>query len=299
MKDRLAGLRIWNEPLLHFLAAGVVLFAVHTWMNPQGATANSDQEIHVRSGDVAWLVRSWSAQWGRDPTPEELQELVADYVNEQLLAREAKSLGLEDGDVVIRRRLAQKLIFLIEDTSRRAEPSEEELQRFYRTHSDRFRDDGRISFSQIYFNPGRRADARWDAVDALKRLAAGPPLLPEDLGDRLMLDTEFHDVTERAISAAFGHDFAQAVFSVEAGGWRGPLDSGYGVHLVRVSARHAPELRPFPEVRELVVEQWRGEQEKAAKERYLAELRKKYGVVIDPQAGPVVANAAGRQRADR
>jgi len=215
-----------------------------------------------------------------------------------LLAREARTLGLEDNDVIVRRRLAQKLTFLVEDTLRHAKPSETELQQFYEVHAQRFQSDARISFRHIYFSPQRRADARSDAADALRLLLEEGGSLPTaELGDRLLVETEFHDETEQSISSAFGAGFARAVFSLKPGAWSAPIESGYGLHLVRVSTLQQAQLRPFSEVRERVAQEWRREQEKSAKERYLAELRKKYGLVVDDAIKPLFAPMAAATEA--
>ena len=284
-----------KEPLLHFLLAGAALFGAYAWINraAENPNAGKAQQLHIAAGDVEWLAENWTTQWRRPPTQEELRGLIADYLNEQVLAREARALGLEDNDVIIRRRLAQKLTFLIEDTLRRAEPSETELQQYYETHAQRFRSDAHISLRHIYFSPQRRANARSDAADTLRLLLDKGHALPTgELGDRLLVETEFHDESERSISGTFGPDFARAVFSLEPGDWSGPIESGYGLHLVRVSTLQTAQLRPFSEVRERVAQEWRREQEKSAKERYLAELRKKYGLVVDDAIRPLVAPMA-------
>jgi hypothetical protein len=294
-------LRALKEPLLHFLLAGAALFAAYAWINRDADNPNAGkaQQLHIGAGDVAWLAENWTTQWRRPPTPEELRGLITDYVNELLLAREARALGLEDNDVIVRRRLAQKLTFLIDDTVRRAEPSEAELQQFYQANAQRFRSDARISFRHIYFSPQRRADARSDAVDALRLpLEEGGSLPTAELGDRLLIEPEFHDATEPSVSGAFGAGFARAVFALTAGAWSGPIESGYGVHLVRVSTLQQAQLRPLSEVRERVAQEWRREQENSAKGRYLAELRKKYPLVVDDAIKPLVAPmtaAAGAQ----
>jgi PPIC-type PPIASE domain len=291
---------VLKEPLLHFLMAGAVLFGAYTWMNRavENPSTGKAHSIQIGSGDIAWLAENWTTQWRRPPTPEELRGLVTDYANELLLAREARSLGLEENDVIVRRRLAQKLTFLIEDTLRRAEPSDAELQQFYTAHAQRFRSDARISFRHIYFSPQHRANARSDATDAWRRLLdeeAGT-LSTAGLGDRLLLEADFHDETERSVSGTFGAGFARAVFTLESGVWSGPVESGYGVHLVRVSMRQEAQLRPLAELRERVVEEWRREQEKAAKERYLGELRKKYRLVVDDAVEPLAPIAAATSR---
>jgi hypothetical protein len=293
-------IKMLKEPLLHFVLAGAALFGVYAWMNraAENPGAGKAAQIHMGAGDVQWLAENWTTQWRRPPTRDELRGLMADYLNEQLLAREARALGLEDNDVIIRRRLAQKLTFLIEDTLRRAEPSETELQQFYEANGWRFRIDRRISFAHIYFNP-RRADAHADAADALKLLlqAGGIPPTAE-LGDSLLIESEFRDETEQSISGAFGPGFARAAFALRTNAWSGPIESGYGLHLVRVSHLREGQLPALSEIRERVVEEWKREQETSAKERYLVELRNKYNIVADDQVRALIAPAATARMAN-
>ena len=286
---------VLKEPLFHFLLVGVVLFGAYSWINrsahnPQSADA---QQIHVGAGDVRWLTENWTTQWRRAPTNDELRGLVADYLNEQLLAREARALGLEANDVIVRRRLAQKVTFLIDDTLRRAEPSEAELQRYHEENASRYRTGGRISFAHIYFSPQRRADAHKDATDALNLLretGGSPPA--KDLGDRLLIESEFRDETRQAVTSVFGPDFAQAMFALKTDVWSGPIESGYGLHLVNVAARQEPQASSFSEARTRVLEDWRREQERLVKQRYLDELRKKYTVVVADEIQALVGPAA-------
>jgi len=293
---------VLKEPLLHFVLAGAALFGAYTLMNrtPEIPNANKATQIQISAGDIQWLTENWTTQWRRPPTREELRGLTIDYLNEQLLAREARALGLEDNDVVIRRRLAQKLTFLIDDTLRRAEPTENELQQFYETNAQRFRSGARISFKHIYFNPHRRADARSNATDTLKLLLEVSDTLPTaELGDRLLIETEFHDETEQSISNAFGPGFARAAFALKTAAWSGPIESGYGLHLVRVSALQEARLPPLSEVRTRVVQDWKREQEQSAKARYLAELRKKYDIVADEDVKAPIAPATTARAADQ
>jgi hypothetical protein len=287
-------MRLLKEPLLHFLVAGAALFAAYSWLNGFAANSNLDraQQLNVTKGDVEWLTQNWTTQWRRPPTEEELRGLVTDYVNEQLLAREARALGLEDNDVIVRRRLAQKLTFLLEDTLRRTAPADAELQEFYAANPQGFQSDARISFEHIYFNPDRRADARSDAMEALRLFEHGAPPPSGELGDRLLVATEFHDETQQSIAGPFGPEFARAVFALEPGAWSGPIESAYGLHLVRISARQEARSRPLSQVRDRVVDEWRREQDRSAKERYLVELRKKYELAVDDAIKPLVAPTA-------
>jgi len=293
-------MNLLKEPLLHFLLVGATVFGAYTWLNRtvEKPSVGKTPQIQVSAGDVQWLVENWTTQWQRPPTQQELRGLVVDYLNEQLLAREARALGLEENDVIIRRRLAQKLTFLIDDTLRRADPSDDELQQFYETNAQRFRSGARISFVHIYFSPQLRADARLDATAVLKLLEESSRSATE-LGDRLLLESEFRDETERSISSAFGPGFARAVFALKSNAWSGPIESGYGLHLVRVLALQEARLPSLSEVRARVLEDWKREKEQIAKERYLAQLRRKYDVVVDDDVKPFIAPALSDRIADK
>ena len=292
---RRVGRSATREPLFHFLLAGAALFGAYTWVNRSAdlAAPAAEQQIRIGKDEVTWLAATWAAQRGHPPTQHEMRALVAEYVNELLLAREAVALGLDDNDVIVRRRLAQKMTFLLEDTWSRAHPSEAELRAFYGDHAEQFETSASISFEQLYYGAERRADALADATAALTLLRTGLPLPPRLQGDRMLVEGEFRGETEQAVSAAFGAAFAREVFRLEPAVWTGPIRSGYGIHLVRVSKLIYAQLRPFEDVHEAVEEAWRREQERAAKERYLVELRTKYGVVIEGDLGALVAATAG------
>lgn len=286
-------LNIWlKEPLVHFLFAGALLFAAYGWLNrDKGDNATGELVVRVTAAQVEWLKESWARQWRRPPSEEELKGLVAAYLKEELLAREAQELGLEENDTVVRRRLAQKLEFLVQDTARLAEPTEEDLRRFYEAYPERFQTDARISFTQVFFSRERRQDATADARAALAELSRADAV-PENVGDRLLIEAEFHQVDKLTVASQFGRDFAAAVMALEPGAWTGPLESGYGLHLVRVSGLTPTTRREFAKVKAQVLERWREEREREAHAQYFAGLLKKYDVVVDESVRPLVGPLA-------
>lgn len=271
-----------REPLLHFLLLGAALFAAHA-ARPSASTSDGpSRQVRLGEGDVRWLRETWTLQWQREPTPDELRALVAEYLKEELLSREAREMGLDRDDTYVRRRLAQKVEFLLQDTTRLAEPTEDELRRTFEAHPEQFGGEPRVSFLQVYFTREHRAEA----AATLPRLAAGAN--PMDQGDVLLLDAEFLAVTRRAVEAQFGPKFADAVLALEPGAWQGPIESGYGLHLVRVTERTAAKPRELAEVRGQVVERWRDERQREASERHLASLYAKYDVVADESVRPLL-----------
>ena len=282
-------MKLYRDPLLHFAVAGALLFAGYSLVNRGETNASATNPVHISQGDVRWLKETFANQWQRSPTDDELRGLVAGFLEEQLFAREAKTLGLDQDDTIVRRRLAQKLAFLVDDTSRAVEPSDEELRQFYNSNAEHFRVEPRLSFTQIFFNPERRRHAETDAEAALVLISTvGGDDRAKTMGDPTLLETEFHDVDTQTISNVFGGDFARTVFLLKPGSWAGPVKSGYGVHLVRITDRRPATLRPFEEVRPKVLAEWRRQIEDQTKAQYLGKLREKYGVVIDDSVSPLL-----------
>jgi hypothetical protein len=259
-----------KEPLLHFLLAGALLFGAHAWVT-RDQPVDAKRTVRITGQEIAWLTEAWSRQWQRPPTTEELRGLVADYLRESLLALEARELGMDENDTVIRRRLAQKMEFLVQDTASVMEPDEAELRKLYEARRDAFQTPARVSFAQIFFK------TETDAQAALARLPS--PVMPD--GDQTLLEREYDKFDEQALSSVFGREFAVKLLALAPGDWQGPVQSAYGFHLVRISDHEPSKPRPFEEVRGTVLTEWQRAEEMKAKQMYFDGLHKKYEVVVD------------------
>jgi peptidyl-prolyl cis-trans isomerase C len=124
---------ILTDPLVHFVALGAVLFLA---LGATSERANADRTVVVDQGQISRLVTLYRMQSDAPPSPAVLEQLIDDYVREEVLFREAIRLGLYRDDEVVRRRLAQRLDAALGDTSTLAEPSDEDLDRFRRERPD-------------------------------------------------------------------------------------------------------------------------------------------------------------------
>ena len=167
-------LKLAREPLLHFLVAGAALFLIYHFVSDSEPVG--DEQIVVTAGHIEHLTTLFLKTRQRLPTETELKGLIDDFVTEEILYREAKSIGLDQDDTIIRRRLRQKMEFLFEDFSR-TEPTREELQKFLADNSDQFRTDARITFEHVYLPDGSRAEAEL----LLTELQSGGSAVPDDL----------------------------------------------------------------------------------------------------------------------
>jgi hypothetical protein len=289
--------KLLREPLVHFLIAGSLLFGGYEWLNRGTPQSEATNPVRIGKGELRWLSETFASQWHRQPTADELKGLLATLVNEELLAREARTLGLDRDDTIIRRRLAQKLAFLIEDTSRIAEPDEAELRRYHAAHTERYLTERLVSFRHVMFSPQRRPDAEGDARQALVALTPAGTEPPE--GDPLLIERSFAGVDARAVSSLFGASFADILFGLLPGSWSGPVRSSFGVHLVQVTMIRQAEPRRFEDVRQAVTEDWRRQKNADTQQAYLARLREKFGVTIDGQALSMAEDGAAGKLAAR
>ena len=284
---------ILREPLLHFLLLGGLLFLFFEWRGSGGPTSS---RIVITPGLVEHLASGFSRTWQRPPTDAELKGLIDDYVKEEIATREAVGMGLDRDDTIIRRRLRQKLEFLVEDAASSAPPTDAELQAWLDAHPQSFRAEPQLAFRQVYVSPERRgASAAPDAVKMLARLRAkGKDVRTDDLGDASMLPAEQPLSPLREVERSFGNDFAQELMKIEPGQWTGPVESPYGLHLVLVRERVAGAPPELAEIRPMVEREVLAERRKRDLDNLYERLLAKYTVTIEkPKAKPPLAAAAG------
>lgn len=271
----------WRDPFVVFLAIGALLFALD-WLRGDGA---EDKEIFVSRTEVARLADLWEAQSGRPPSADELEGLVQATVREEVLFREAVRLGLDQDDTIIRRRLAQKMGFLIDDNTRIPEPSPSELSAWFAARRERYEEPSRWSFRHVFYSVDRRGEqsAREQASSDLRLLGAGGDGW-RALGDPFMLQREYAARTAQDVAELFGRRFATALLEQQvssAGRWFGPVVSALGLHLVQIREFVPQRQRSLEEARTQVLEDYRREQRERANDDAFRELRARYVVEID------------------
>jgi len=273
--------RVIKEPLLHFLLIGLALFGLFAVLNKD--SAGPANRIEITRADIEQLQLLFQRQWHRPPTPDELQALVDGRIREEVFYREALALGLDRDDTIVRRRLAQKLDFLVADSAVPPQPDEAALAAYFENNRERYREPARLSFVHVYFSSDRRgARAAAEAEAVLKRLRAtkGMSRNAPALGDRFMLGYDYAAKGTDELARDFGQAFADAIEKLPVGEWSGPVASGYGIHLVYVSAREEAHIPPLAKVRERVAADWLTDQRKAANERVYQRLRARYEITV-------------------
>jgi len=267
--------RLLREPLLHFFVLGAALFALYGWLN-RGALG-SPAEIFVSRGQVQSLEAQFERVWQRPATPEERQKLVDAWVREEVFYREGLAMGFDRDDPVVRRRIGQKLEFLIDSATPPA-PGDAELQAWLDAHSANYQVEPVLSFQQVYFNPERRgATLGRDVAAARRNLESGKSAA----GDATLLPESMQAAPLSEVQKVFGAEFGTAISALPPTGWQGPVRSGFGLHLVRLSESVPGRTAALVEVRALVERDLLRARAQQASDDIYRKLRANYRVRVE------------------
>jgi hypothetical protein len=272
-----------KEPLVHFLVIGALIFVVFSVVNNEESTLDGNK-IVVSAGDIQRLSNNWSKKWNRSPTAQELQGLVDSYIKEEVYYREALALGLDQDDTVLRRRLMQKMEFLSNDLADLSNPDETALNEYFLENKDKYELPARISFTHIYFSLDKHGNRIFD--DAEKVLtgirASSPPISrASDRGDSFMLQYDFTLETPFEVARLFGQGFAEQIFQTETDNWQGPIESGYGLHLLRINEKVDARMPELAAVIDKVRTDYMFEQRQRTNKAIYERFKERYEIVVE------------------
>lgn len=270
-----------KEPLVHFLLLGAAIFLLYYAVAGPGGSAGT---IVISKGQQENLINTFARTWQRAPTPEEFHSLLQDYIRQEIAYRESKNMGLDQDDIVIRRRLRQKLELLIEDLASLAPPTDEQLQHYLQENTMEFILDPRLSLRQIYISTDRRgSEAQQDALALLQQIkAAGPDVDVEVSGDPIPLPASMDDLREAEVARLFGTVFTEGLQGQETGRWIGPIESGFGLHLVYIDERIEGRVPELDEVRDTVQREWMSQRRRDSVDGLYNRLAENYSIEIEP-----------------
>lgn len=261
-----------REPLVHFLVAGAVIFALFAFrggdIDPESRTIDIDRETQAQ------IALGFERLMSRPPTDAELDAQIDRYVREEILYREALRLGLDSDDAIVRRRLAQKMDMLASARAEIEQPSEETLQQWHDDHAERFAEETRYSFDQLWFESEAAATRAKSRVTATANWQA--------LGERISLPASLASEDRDDVLDRFGERFVAELDRIDPdGSWQGPILSGFGWHLVRLSERVNGEVPPLSAIRDDVIDDWRSATIERRREAAYQVLREAYSIQIE------------------
>jgi hypothetical protein len=273
-----------REPLVHFLLIGAALFGLNAWLGggdkpSAGASGGPAPVIMVTRADIEPLVVNFRRQNDREPTAAELRALADQFVHDEVIYREALALGLDKGDTVVRRRLQQKMEFILDDVSIEV-PTDDQLKDYMARNMDTYGTDPQVAFRHVFVNVADRGAAgEAHARALLERLRQGTDAA--GLGDQSPLQTEYPLSALSKITADYGDAFGRALMSAPTNSWAGPFTSKLGLHLVYVETIEKPQLKSLDQMRGMAKRGWELERREQLKEAAYEKMRQRYEVKVE------------------
>jgi len=263
--------------MLHFLLIGIALFGAYRWVSPRDSGGG---RIVITQGIVDDLVTQHVAARGREPSTSELNHLIESYVRDEILYREGVRLGLERDDIVVKRRVRQKIEMIAEEDASTRAPTDADLSAYLVANQARFVQPAILTFEQVFIGEARSGPAVVQ-VAAVTRDALRKGADPEELGKPTLLPHRMTRTPADLVARDFGASFVGAIEHVPLDEWVGPIDSSFGAHYVRVSARTPAAAPPLAAVRDQVVREWENDRRQRARNNAYAKMRGEYQVSIE------------------
>lgn len=263
--------KLFRDPLIHFLLFGAALFAAHAvWSH---VVTRADRQLVVDTREIARQSDLFMIENGRAPNDAELQGIIVAYVEEEVLARDAQALGLDEDDTVVRRRLAQKMR-LLTDAGIIPPPSDADLQTWFDARAGDYVQPERRLIQHVFFSDDRRNDAKADA-------AAADLSDWTRVGDPFIIARQIGPIGRTKVQQEYGGAFARVAFEADRDVWSDPVRSPFGIHRVRVT-QITPRVDPeFSDVRAAVLSDWMDEARRARAVQSVRDRVAKYDVIVE------------------
>jgi len=264
---------VLKSPILFFILIGSVAFAAYTHLKPPAR-----ETIQVTTQTIDALVQQRDSIAQTKTTPEERQDLIEGYIEEEVLLREAYKRGFDKNDYRVRKRILNIMRSSLSEVM--PEPSQAQLRAYYDENKERYQTQPSRTFEQVYFSFTNNATPA-DPKAYIKKLEQTADI--SKLGEFTLLGNRFSKISFERTAMTFGKPFAEHIFRMSLSRWQGPVESFRGVHYVRVTATHEPELPPFENMESFLRTDYLLVKSRESQVRKIEELMKNYEVVMEGQ----------------
>jgi hypothetical protein len=284
-----------GRTLAHLLGFGLLLALILMLVRGTPQAGNAIDRVTFTEVDLRQVSARHTRTWNRPPTADELRKAMEQYVREEILYREALARNFDRNDPTVRLAMVRKVMMLGTARAEAIEPGDKELQAYFSLRRERYRIPAVVDMIQVFVSTDKRGDkARGDAEQLLIELRERDPKVDEldAYGDSIMLANVNANMSEHDLDRTFGNGFGAAVVALEPGQWAGPIESGYGLHLVKVLQRDDAAIPDWTDVRRKLIIDMQFEARKAAEDQLYAEIAPRYQIVYDDTVASVLEGAA-------
>jgi hypothetical protein len=273
--------KLVKDPLSHFMGAGLLLFLAYGWLTPD---LPGDDEILISDATLLEFIQFRSRQFDEIRAREKLatmpederQRMIADFIREEALYREALALGLNEGDYILKRRLVQKMEYLVAGSASEPQaPGDAALQAYLNKHAARYTKPARYTFTHIFFSGGNASE---QAQQLLAQFSSDAPTFDAagQYGDLFPYHRNYVDRPADYIASQFGADWPKYLNRIDTGKWQGPYASELGQHLILLTERVEGGKPPLADIRAALMRDYASDQSRQKQEAAVQDLIKRY-----------------------
>ncbi len=262
-----------REPVILFFLLGTFLYISYNQLT--NYFDSKSREIIVDQNEILLLEESFRKTWNREPTQNEIDNLIGNRVMDEIFFKEAVAMGLDKTDPAVKRRLRQIMELMLDNFST-IYPTESQLRKYLSENPEKFQKAPRLSFRHLYFP----LEDKQIALEFLSGLQKGITKPEDHPGGLYLIPSSFEDESQNEIERLFGEKFSQEILAIEVGSWKGPVESAYGWHLLKVSDFVDSELPPLDKIWDAVEREWSVERKKEIKDEQYKVLRDHYDVTV-------------------
>jgi len=262
---------VLKSPILHFILIGIFAFVAYTHLK-----APDRETIQVTTQTIDALVQQRESIAQTKTTPAERQNLIEGYIEEEVLLREACKRGFDKNDYRVRKRILNIMRSSLSDVL--PEPSQAQLRAYYEENKERYQSRPSRTFEQVFFSFTNNATPA-DPKAYIKKLERTTDI--SKLGEFSLLGNRFSKNSFERTAMTFGKPFAEHIFSMPLNQWQGPVESFRGIHYVRVTATHEPELPPFDNMESYLRTDYQMVKTRESQLRKIEELMKNYEIIVE------------------
>ncbi len=268
------------EPLLHFLLIGAFIFAFYYWNDKASSVDNNT--IVLTQAEILQLSSRWQKKHLRPPSEKEKQEFIDRAIYTKVMYTEALKMGLDKNDLIIRRRLTQKMEFVSSDMAQLVEPTDEELLTYLKQHAKEFMGSEKISFLQIYIDSNKYGGRKKDLDKILELLQHSDTNSKlEEFADAFMFPIKNSNLSKEDVARDFGRVFTNTLFTLEENLWHKAIKSGYGLHFIFVQKKQKGKLPDLEKVRTILYNDWMTQQREKTNKLFYENLKNSYNIKIE------------------
>lgn len=276
-------LKWYQEPLVHFLVLGTLLFFLSQSDTFSSINKNTNTLI-VKEEEIKKRITFWKKRYHTVPTQDEVDTLLKVYIENEILYAKALDMKLDRNDDAMKQLMVNKLKYIVSEPVNIDNISDKELKTFFHDNKNLFKSNiyTTITFGHIYFNPKDNNSMTEKANDVYMKIKNKAfQKRDANYGNHFYKGSYFSKMSTKELSKIFTHSFVQILQKLPQRQWSKPINSGYGTHLIYIEQIDKTKLS-FNKMKDKIKNKYIIHKSHENYAKFYENIKKEYQVIIEP-----------------